>query len=195
MYLKCTYPYVERPSLWSRLFKKKKSFEIPPSLEGRYNDLIGVLIAWMKERQFIQSRDKNDEFGIKYIPTPGNLSTPSYLGIATFNLRRLILDETDEKGRTPLESYLHLISDHANGIYYPLSDFISLIDSLVAFYPEELLDCIVNKVYRSVATFSNKDEWNDWVLLHQYHPYLWITFYIQFLLYRYSDPRLMVRPQ
>lgn len=195
MYLKCVYPYVERPSLWARIFRKKKSFEIPPSLEGRYNDLIGMMISWMKERKFIEKRDLNEEFGIKYIPTAGGIQNPLYLGIATFNLRRLILNTVDEKGRTPLESYLHLISDNENGMYYPLSGFITLIDTLVAFYPEELLDCIVNKVYRALSTFNDDEQWKDWVLLHQQHPYLWITFFVQFLLYRYSDPRIMVPPQ
>jgi hypothetical protein len=192
MYLKCIYPYATRRNLFQRLFRKNKTYEIPPSLEGRYNDLIGVMISWMRERNFIGEQLQSDSV-IKFKPSTSAIGGSLYLGIATFNLRRLVLDTQDENGRTPLENYLHLISDNANGVVQPLSDFINLIDSLVAFYPEELLDCIINKIYRALCTFGDKEEWDAWVYLHQTQPFLWVTFLVQFLLYRYSDPRMMVQ--
>lgn len=179
------YPYIKPHTPWTWLFGyKERSYDIPDTLRGQYENMVYYVLRWMATRGFFSGVHISDrgELSAPLSPEAIQGSCP-YAIILTFNMRRL----PDEDAVAELLDHTR-DTDRTRGI----TDYISLSTALATLYPESLINLVINKTYRGLASIDNGFEESAFEDLHTTYPYLWIMIFMNQLAIRFSEPRVVM---
>lgn len=176
-------PYVRPINTW-----KGSSESIPLTLDlydeniTQDQNLTAFLLSWMHDRKIITYN--TDDRGVpKVVVTKRGLQEGGVYDIANYNLRRLVYIND-------LDAFIQSILD--NDIRHLMTDIQSLAILIPSLYPESLVNIRINKIYRSMDAIPVEDAELSWDEIHQSYPFMWVILYLQLLLFRFGDMRVVI---
>ena len=179
------FPYIKPHTLWTWLFGyKERTYDIPDTLRGQYENMVYYVLRLMVSRGFFSTIQISErgELSAPLSPEAVQGSCP-YATILTFNMRRL----PDEEAVAELLAHIQ-DTDRTRGV----TDYIALSTVLSTLYPESLLNMVINKTYRGLASIDNGFEEGAFEDLHVEYPYLWVVIFMNQLAIRFSEPRVVM---
>lgn len=175
------YPYYTTRPLST---PRPSDYDVPEHMRAQYENMTLFILKWMTMRRFFSEVSISDFGEIRaVISEDARTGTCPFSIILKTNLRTLADPAT-------LTQFLERIQDTTEQT--GVTDYINLISTIAATYPETLVNQVVNKVYRAVTSISYGVPDEVWVEIHSTHPYLWMVMYMNILANRYSDPRLVM---
>lgn len=165
-------PYI-KPSNWGRV-----PLGFPPETpqdRELFKEIVGRLIRWCLDRQFIARHKTADGFIPIIDKNTGSFSHTLHM----FNLRRLV-------EQAELDVFIGFIQDTDLSHYFTELQMLAIELSIA--YDTVYIDRLINKIYRGYHAIPHPTADLSWSDIHRAYPFLWVFFLIQHVLHSYVEP-------